>query len=251
MSTRALTKTTHKFAKMKATKKTTRRLLVDAPLLLLVFLGISPPAPGASFLKIKGCAQAQSGEVRFNEAKFSEMVEKVEADVLELARKVEELYQNRCEATLLADCYQGNYHNCMSSYPQETCPGGPDFDTPECGMDQSCSALYSFSVSSVSLPSGSVDFVSRNPTDPQIIETICFTKGLDDYFVQKRAEDEAFWSQIGFQPNFMSVTRHIFIVTFNARLRARRFYLVLTELTMLLSFPFPGTLGRIMEEYSA
>ena len=188
---------------MKATPKLVQILLKDAPLLLLLFLTSSPPVPGASFLQIKGSAQAQSGEFRFNEAKFSEMVEKVEADVIELARKVEELYQNRCEATLLSDCYQGNFHNCMSAYPQQTCPGGPDFDTPECGIDQTCSALYSFSVSSVSLPSGSVDYVSRNPTDPQIIETICFTKGLDEYFLQKRAQDEAFWDTIGFQPNFM------------------------------------------------
>ena len=188
---------------MKATPKLVQILLKDAPLLLLLFLTSSPPVPGASFLQIKGSAQAQSGEFRFNEAKFSEMVDKVEADVIELARKVEELYQNRCEATLLENCYQGNYHHCISAYPQQTCPGGPDFDTPECGIDQTCSALYSFSVTSVSLPSGSVDYVSRNPTDPQIIETICFTKGLDEYFLQKRAQDEAFWDTIGFQPNFM------------------------------------------------
>ena len=171
-------------------------------LLLLLFVANTLPSPGG-WLKTKGAAQAQSDAPRFNEARFSEMVEKVEADALELARKVAELYVDRCEATLLADCYQGNYDHCMSLYPQETCPGGSDFNTPECGDDETCSVLYSFSVSSVSLPLDSVDFVSKSPMDPQVIETVCFTKSLDQYFVQKRARDKAFWSKIGFQPNFM------------------------------------------------
>ena len=217
---------------MKATTRTIRILLMDAPLLLLLFLTDSPPAPVASLLKIQGSAEAQSGEIRFNKDKFKEMLQKGDADVLELARKVAELYKSRCDTTLLSDCNQGNYHNCMSSFPQETCMGGPDFDTLDCGMDQTCSALYSFSVTSVSLPSGSLDYVSRNPTDPLIIETICFTKGLDDYFVQKRDQDKAFWNGIGFQPNLMSVARHVLIVVL--RLHARQHYRFQTVLTLLI-----------------
>jgi hypothetical protein len=174
----------------------------DLLLLLFLFFAKTLLSPGGR-LNTMGAVQAQSDTPRFNEARFSEMVDKVEADALELARKVAELYVDRCEATLLADCYQGNYDHCLSLYPQETCPGGSDFNTPECGDDETCSVLYSFSVSSVSLPLDSVDFVTRSPMDPQVIETVCFTKALDQYFVQKRARDEAFWSEIGFQPNFM------------------------------------------------
>lgn len=153
-----------------------------------------------------GNVSAQSSG--FNEARFAELVDKVEADAIELARKVEELYQNRCEATLLADCFRGNYEHCMSTYPEQTCPGGIDLNTPECGDGFTCSTLYSFSTTSVALPRVSARGPDRNPTDPQVIETICFTKALDDYFKQKRAEDEAFWDELGFQPNFMYFGSH-------------------------------------------
>jgi len=157
-------------------------------------------------LSLSGNVSAQSSE--FNEARFSVVVEKVEADAIELAKKVSELYQNRCEATLLADCFRGNYDHCLSSFPEQTCPGGLDLNTPECGDGFTCSTLYSFSTTSVALPRESARGPDRNPTDPQVIETICFTKGLDDYFEQKRAQDEAFWDELGFQPNFMYFGSH-------------------------------------------
>jgi len=128
----------------------------------------------------------QGGEQEFNEAKFSSLIEKVEADAIELAQKVEELYLRRCELALLADCANGNYDHCLSAYPDETCPGGDDLNAPECGDGITCSALYSFSVSSVVMPKEVANGENRNPTDPQAIETVCFTKALDEYIAAKQ-----------------------------------------------------------------
>jgi len=140
-------------------------------------------------------------KAQFNEEKFDRLVEKVEADAIELAQKVEELYKNRCELAILADCVNGNYDHCMSSYPDETCPGGDDLNRPECGDGTECSALYSFSVSSIALPSEVANGPGRNPTDPLVIETICFTKPLDEFIAAKRAADQPFWEEIGYPPN--------------------------------------------------
>jgi len=132
-----------------------------------------------------------------------------EDDMIKLALKVEELYQDRCEATLLQDCFQGSYDHCLSSYPNTTCHGGDDLNTPACGDGITCSTKYSFSVTSVSLPREVATGPNGNPTDSQVIETVCFTRGLDDYFAQKRAADEAFWRlQIGYEPSSMYFGSH-------------------------------------------
>jgi len=143
-------------------------------------------------------AMAQQEEVQttFNEVEFDRLVEKVEADAIELARTVEELYQSRCELALLADCVNGNYDHCLSSYPDETCPGGDSLNLPDCGDGVTCSGLLSFSVSSVVLPKEVANGPNRNPTDPQVIETVCFTKALDDFLAQKRAEDQPYYSTL-------------------------------------------------------
>jgi Mg-chelatase subunit ChlD len=145
-------------------------------------------------------AQATTTQTVFDEAKFTSLVQKVEGDALELARKVEELYKNRCSLALLADCSMGNYDHCISSYPDESCPGGDVYNTPQCGDGISCSALYSFSITNVVLPQSVANGEGGNPTDPQVIETICFTKQLDQYFIAKRAADAPFWEQFGVQP---------------------------------------------------
>lgn len=137
-----------------------------------------------------------------DEARFTSMVEKLESDVVELSQKVEELYRSRCELTLLADCINGNYDHCLSSYPDETCPGGDDLNAPECGDGITCAALVSFAASTVSLPREVADGPGKNPTDPLVVETVCYTKAMDDFLIGKRTQDAPFWKEFGTQPNY-------------------------------------------------
>jgi von Willebrand factor type A domain len=142
------------------------------------------------------CAFAQ----QFDKVKFGRLVQKVEADAIELARKVEELYMKRCD---VGHCAESNYDHCLSIFPDVECLSDQAYRTPNCGSHKTCSALYSYSVSSVTLPEDKIDPVHGNPTDPHVIEAICFTKDLDDYFIEKKdnVEDAKFWMELGIQPS--------------------------------------------------
>jgi von Willebrand factor type A domain len=146
-------------------------------------------------------ASSSSPKQPFDEAKFASLVKKVEADAKELARQVEELYKKRCDVGHLSTCVESNYDHCLSSLPDVACLSDQAFRTEDCGSHETCSALYSYSASSVTLPLDKIDTVDGNPTDPLVVETICFTKDLDDYFKTKQAEDAEFWQEFGGQPS--------------------------------------------------
>jgi hypothetical protein len=147
-------------------------------------------------------SSSSSPQQPFDEAKFDRLVKKVENDALDLARQVEELYQKRCDVGHLSTCVQSNYDHCLSILPDVACLADQAFRTPDCGSHETCSALYSYSVSTVTLPQDKINTVDGNPTDPQVVETICFTKDLDDYFETKEAEDAEFWKEFGGQPSW-------------------------------------------------
>lgn len=148
-------------------------------------------------------AQQTQQSVAFDEAKFNILVQKIENDAKQLARKVEELYGKRCDVSHLSDCAASNYDHCLSRLPGVICPSAAAFRTENCGDHESCSALHSYQVSSVSLPVEEINPSGGNPSDPQVIETVCFTKDLDEYFVAKREADTEFWDQFGGQPSGM------------------------------------------------
>lgn len=143
-----------------------------------------------------------SGE-SFNDQRFKQLVTKMENDVVGLAREVEGLYEGRCDGSRLSECSKGNYDDCLSVYPSQTCPGGPDLHVPSCGDGETCSALYDFTVSAVTIPGDLADGPDGNPTDPQVIETVCFTRDLDEWFVDKREEDKEYWREFGVEPSAM------------------------------------------------
>jgi hypothetical protein len=91
----------------------------------------------------------------FNEAKFEELVAKMEADVMELARAVEDVYATRCDFDVTVNsCGHANYGDCISMFPNQQCRGGLDYSSPNCngsGDNSSsatkCSSFFDFSVS--------------------------------------------------------------------------------------------------------
>jgi hypothetical protein len=78
-------------------------------------------------------------------------------------------------------------------FPGQTCPDSPDRYIPDCGDGTTkrgitCSSLWNFTVSNVRVLKDYAKGKDQNPTDPDIIETICFIQDLDDWF---RNKDEA------------------------------------------------------------
>ena len=151
---------------------------------------------GTLVLLVAGSFPLDASAKSFNEGKFGEVVEKMESDVKEFAQRVEALYTNRCDEATLSACFRSNYDDCLSVYEDQYCPAGTNFAIPTCGDGIECSGLRDFTASSVSIPG-----FERNPTDPSQIETVCFTKDLDNWFTQKRTDDKEYWDNLGVEPS--------------------------------------------------
>ena len=139
-----------------------------------------------AFLAIRGATaavQTQHQQVQrklIDEARFDEVVAKLETDVIEFARHLESLYETRCDEIQLEECANGNYYECSSLYPNQECLTGDSYHVEACGdIDSGCSGLHDFSISTVRLLSELARGDNGNPTDPQVIETICYTTAME------------------------------------------------------------------------
>jgi len=65
----------------------------------------------------------------------------------------------------------------------------------------SCNALWDKSVSTVSIPAALAQGPKGNPTDPEIIETVCYSRQAEDYMITQYKNDEIFWSKYGVTPS--------------------------------------------------
>ena len=161
---------------------------------------------GKTFVALLAMAMAQAAaRVGADKAAFWELHQKTERDVLELAAAVEEAFAYRCEASTLDDCVQGNYDACKSSFPNPIClesTAGDDlYHREPCAFDiateseseSECGAVWDLTVSSISVPSSS----DTMDPDPDVAESVCFSKALDTFFVDKAIEDQDFWAQRG------------------------------------------------------
>ena len=111
------------------------------------------------------CQNAVVQGQAFNMVRFQGLVKKMQTDVMELARAVEDAYSERCEETSMNEsCEQANYLDCVSMFPQQECRGGVDYSSPAChnnanGGDNNtssssssssatkCSSFYDFTTS--------------------------------------------------------------------------------------------------------
>jgi len=77
---------------------------------------------------------------------FEELIEKMEEDVLDLARHFEALYKNRCVNIQVSNnANNENYKNYVSEIPGQQCIAGDDYAQPACGTGQGCSSLWTCS----------------------------------------------------------------------------------------------------------
>lgn len=137
--------------------------------------------------------------VEGGEAEFLQLAADIEADVLEMAREVERLYKERCSDVTLKDCYKSNYEECLSAFPNSVCPAGEQLADTICGNGTKCSRLWDYSTSRISLPGEVADGPDGNPTDPQVIETICFSRKLDAWFVDMNQQVRDYWKNYGLE----------------------------------------------------
>jgi hypothetical protein len=132
--------------------------------------------------------------VSAGEAEFMQLQEKVEQTVLEFRDVVEDAYLNRCETSNIDACYRSNFHGCLSSFPEASCPEANDFTFEACGGGPDCSSLFDFSTSSVRYPPSTI---LNGDLDLDLVESTCFSQNLDNYFISNREEDEQYWAGWG------------------------------------------------------
>lgn len=139
-----------------------------------------------------------SKKVLAGESEFEELLQKMENDVLELAHEAEQTYQDRCLPETLDSCYDNNYEECMSEYPDASCPGGIELRIPACGDGtDKCGGLFDYTISTTRIPEELTSGHDRNPENYRVRETVCYTRGLDEWFIQKHSEDLRFWEDLG------------------------------------------------------
>eukprot|EP00522_Entomoneis_paludosa_P002685 CAMPEP_0172472496 /NCGR_PEP_ID=MMETSP1065-20121228/68363_1 /TAXON_ID=265537 /ORGANISM="Amphiprora paludosa, Strain CCMP125" /LENGTH=659 /DNA_ID=CAMNT_0013230637 /DNA_START=297 /DNA_END=2277 /DNA_ORIENTATION=- len=148
----------------------------------------------------------------FNEIKFNAVTNQMKKDALDLAEKVAELITaSRCEMSTYYVCAKNNYDACTSVYPSPQCLGGPNYLVEGCSGNVSspeeatCSGWYDFSTSTIRFPAQLAKGPRGNPTDedPDVIEAICSTMGLDHWFQDRREEYADFWADLGVEPRAM------------------------------------------------
>lgn len=113
----------------------------------------------ALLLLLPLCAEA-------GEKELDDLMAKMEADVVALARQVELLHKDRCSGAL-SGCNQNNFDECLSYFPNATCDPASDLTIPACASE-GCSAKYDYTNSLISLPPKEPTDAEGNPTDPQV-----------------------------------------------------------------------------------
>jgi hypothetical protein len=144
--------------------------------------------------------------------RFDEIVKHLEGTLFDFGREVVERHgSKRCDLDSLKQCVGNNYDACVSTHTSQTCPQTPSFGGMGTSVWCDCGFLFDFERSVNMIPSDLTTGDDNNPTDPGVIESICYTQDLDDFFIKTREENQAFWSEFGIEPTSMyfgSETRH-------------------------------------------
>jgi hypothetical protein len=133
-----------------------------------------------------------------NSPRFNQVATKFKEDILEFRDFMESLHLNkRCNETSLKECQFANFDECFAALPNPTCPSGPEFNIPSCGSGEGCPGYVDFTTSVYSIAPGTAE------SDPLVYETICWTRHMDEWLIQRNERDRAFWEELGVNPGAM------------------------------------------------
>lgn len=140
-----------------------------------------------------GVQAAELSALLSDQGALNAVLDEMEAKVLVLAANVTASHAKRCTYDY-QQCERKNYDNCVSLLPHATCPDQPS--GPYCGS--TCKTQKDYTVSNIHFahePAGveSSDYwnTANNPKDPYLIESVCYTRHLDEIFVRNNDEFKA------------------------------------------------------------
>ena len=136
-------------------------------------------------------------------ADLEDMFDKMKADTLAFALKMEDLLLpvNRCSTATIQSCSEANYEGCNSELPSATCPGY-DYAIPACGggKEGGCGGLFDFTASRVSLAPGENRRIPYlEPTDREK-DGVCSSLPVEEYMIEATELSKAYWDSYSVFP---------------------------------------------------
>jgi Mg-chelatase subunit ChlD len=77
-----------------------------------------------------------------------------------------------------------------------------------CGDGISCNALWAKMLSTVSLPAALANGSNGNPTDPEIIESACYSRLAEPFMIDQYQDAEDYWAKYSVQPSWAYFGAH-------------------------------------------
>ncbi|KAL3788697.1 hypothetical protein ACHAW5_010560 [Stephanodiscus triporus] len=142
---------------------------------------------------------ANATSITDKESEVESIFLKLESDARAFRDEIMQAYGARCEANTVEECYQGNFKDCDSKFPNQVCPRAEEFVVPDCGDGVSCNALWDKTVSKVSIPG--LWKPGEAPSDSTITETVCYSRLAEPFMVEKYKADEEYWDQYDVRPS--------------------------------------------------
>lgn len=128
-------------------------------------------------------------------------IAQLNSDVLELRNEIEASISGRCDS--IRGCYKSSYDECRSQYTtNQVCPSFEQlgYAIPECGSGKRCNGLFDSTITTVRMPNSIRNGKNGNPTNPEVVEAICYTRTAERWMVQKSQDDEDVWNNLGVSP---------------------------------------------------
>jgi len=142
------------------------------------------------------------------ENEVKSILQQMELDVLAFRDEIERAYSLRCETETLAECDQSNFNDCSSVFPNGQCMKAGELIISTCGDGVSCNALWDKRSSTVSIPAVIAQAPFDNPSDPEVIESACYSRLTEQYMIDKYEADEKFWAKYNIQPSWTYFGAH-------------------------------------------
>mmetsp|Transcript_23735 Transcript_23735/g.40561 ORF Transcript_23735/g.40561 Transcript_23735/m.40561 type:complete len:737 (-) Transcript_23735:568-2778(-) len=133
------------------------------------------------------------------DAEVKSILDKIERDALDFRDEMKRAYYARCNAQTLSECEGGNFYDCASVFPNQQCMAVDELVVSACGA---CNGWWDKTTSHVSSPA------AVNLSDPDIIQTVCYSRLAEPYMVEKFKRDEQYWAKYNVYPSYTYFAAH-------------------------------------------
>jgi len=133
------------------------------------------------------------------ESEVESIFSKLESDARAFRDEIERANVARCETNTLEECYQGNFNDCDSTFPNQVCLRPEELVNSTCADGVKCNVLGDKTVSKVSIP---------RLSSGSIAESVCYSRLAEPFMVDKYKADEEYWDKYDAQTSWSYFGAH-------------------------------------------